>query len=229
MSTSSQGKKIVVASVAIFLVSFSMLLFFLKDFTPHSENVHTDVLKTSHSENSSEELIDTEEMPEYLKHIQKDEPAVPLFVTNSEGEIEYGNEEFCKIVDNSCENIKGDVIFDYVSTKDISDLAAIHGKLVHDGEKIDGLGPFRMLKGKTEVFLLFTAEPLIDDDDKVSHIIYRIKDITHKVTELNENVEKVEDAVLSEDSDSEKWIETLYPKVDELKEDAEKLVAQRNS
>ena len=229
MSNASQGKKIVIASIAIFFVSFSMLLFFLKDFTPHSENVQTDVLKTSHVESSSENLIEPEEMPEYLKHLQKDDSVVPLFVTNSEGEIEYGNKEFCKIVDNSCENVKGDVIFDYVNTKDVSDLAAIHGKLVHDGEKIDGLGPFRMLKDKTEVFLLFTAEPLLDDDDKVSHIIYRIKDITHKVTELNENVEKVEDAVMSEDSDSEKWIENLYPKVDELKEDAEKLVAQRTS
>lgn len=240
MTNISQSKKIAVAAIAIFLISFSMLLFFLKDFEPKGSTAHTDVLNatSNHQEAVVEEVVE-EELPVYLEHLHEDhadELDAPIFVTNSEGEIEYANEYFCKLINSKCDSVKGNIIFDYVNTKDISDLAAAHGKLVHDGEETDGLGPFRMLKGKTEILLLFTAEPLIGDDDKVAHIIYKVKDITEKVNELNDTKTNVEaEAEDSEEletpiiEDDELWIEHLYPKIDELKDDAERLMVNKTA
>ncbi|MBT4917494.1 PAS domain-containing protein [Candidatus Peregrinibacteria bacterium] len=239
MTNISQGKKIAVAAIAIFLISFSMLLFFLKDFEPKGIDAHTDVLQASNESHVVEpEGIEEshEDLPEYLEHLNDehvDDLDDPLFVTNPEGVIQYGNDEFCTIIESKCEGIEGNLIFDYVNTKDISDLAAAHGKLVHDGEETDGLGPFRMLQGKTEVFLLFTAEPLIDDDDKVSHIIYRINDITEKVQEMNgENTKKLDTEKIEESPDDaikkdDTWIEHLYPKSEELKDDVERLMVNK--
>ena len=224
MTTLSQGKKIALTAVAIFSVSLTMLIIFLDESKYGLHNGSASVM-TSHKSSHGEEA----ETPsheegaaeyQYLGDILEEQAA---FVTSPEGKLLEVNEAFCELLDRQCESFKDSSIFDYVNSKDISELAGVHGKIVHDGAEFDGLGPYRMLKNNKEIMLLFDAIPSIGESEKVENIIFRVKDITEKVEQLNSS-KKESDAEVEEvkEVDSkESWVEQLYPKVEEKKGEAD--------
>lgn len=231
----TQNRKIAVAAIIIFLVSFSTLAFFLSRAGGDISAAQTDVIHNSSGNTEEDEAGNDVSGEGEEKHVYSfmeyvAEMQEPLFVTNEEGLIQYANKEFCDIMNLDCEEIKNNSIFDYVNSKDVSDFAAVHGKIIHDGEKMDGIGPFRILKEKKELLLLLKAEPVLDDDDKVEYVIFCVKDITEQAEELNNkgansvdavdkdaSVEEGEDDDSKVEEDDESWLENLYPNIEELK------------
>jgi len=191
----SQNKKIAVMAITIFVLSFSVMLFFLDSRSYGLDGVQANVMHSSEGED-----MDVEEV--YRSYLGKSED--PFFIITSEGEFRYLSENFCKILSESCSNLKGKQFSDFVNSNDYADHLAVHTKLIQKGEKVDGIGPFRMSTGEEkEKLLLFAAEPVLDSEGSVAYIVYSVNDLTKKAQELNEN-------------DDANWFKYLYPKLQEL-------------
>jgi len=209
MITLSQNKKIAIAAIAIFLVSFSSLVFFLQT-SSGAETAQTDVI---HAEAIDEQKHSEESAPIYMEEFEK--LAEPSFVTNVEGIIQKCNDAFCKLVDVECEKLESKSFFDLVNSKDVSALAAHHSKTVNHGESLEAVGPFRVLKGKKELLLLFNSTPVMNEDKKVEYVIFTTKDITEQAESLNKKENKAEEN--ESENDVEDWIKNLYPNFEEIK------------
>ncbi len=229
--TSSQNKKIAIAAVSLFTVSFSILIFFLSRNDGALNHGQSNVL---HSQETGEAA---ENDAPYMKVFETIKS--PKFVTNEEGLIKYADEGFCKMLDVDCEKILENSFFDFINSKDVSGFAAAYGKIIHDGKVEEGLGPYRVIEGKKELLLLFQATPVLDENEKVSYVIFSVKDITEQAEELNKKAEKnVQDDndseeygdTVSPENFDENWIENFYPKFEELKDfQQEKLMAGKTA
>ena len=253
MTTLSQNKKIVIAAISIFIVSFSVMVFFLErngDKFDHGQTdvLHNDEQNVDHdSEHTDEEIASPVEDPHvsnYVDHLKN--PKAPFFVTNAEGDFKYLSEGFCELIGVSCDSIQNASLFDYVNSKDLPDLAASHSKLIQDSEDTDGLGPYRMLQSKDEkeIMVMLNAYFEVDKDDKVSEIIFEVNDITEQVEQMTDEVEDDNDVSVEDNSseepevdsiddadDSEEtedhWIEELYPQIKEMRDDKVRLMVDK--
>lgn len=200
----SQNKKIALSAIALFLVSFSLMLFFLNNGFESTNHSQVNVLEINGHAGYSSEAVDLEmSYRNYLK-----DPNAPFFVTDATGEIKYAGKDFCQFLSVKCDVFVGSVLFDYINSKDLSTVVADHTKLIQEGEPAEGLGPYRMLKRDKELLLLFNAYPVSDKDGKVSEIIFSVKDLTEQVEELKENKEKQDRF----------WLEKLYPKIKDVED-----------
>lgn len=197
MTFFTQNKKIAIAALAIFIVSFSVMLFFLDGNQLELENTHTNVLDSSHEE----EVISFEEP-------DNNEIA---FVTDPEGSFIHTTNNFCRLLKLSCSEFEGKKYYDYINSNDLNDLILVQTKLVNDGNTIEAIGPYRMIQGKNEILVLLSAEPILDKDGKVKFITYHIKDLTEQVENLH-NVDGVEE---------KDWTKILYPKIKNMSDDTE--------
>lgn len=207
MITLSQNKKIVIASMGIFFISFSSLIFFLEQGKNAGEHGQTNVLHAPSS--SSEETSSAEEKP-YLESI--DELKTPFFIIDEEGTILHISDKFERLLNMGTE-AEGEKIFDYINSKDIASLASVHAKTIHDGKSKEGIGPYRMLKSEDELLLLFNITPVLDKAEKVSYLIFEAKDLTQQVEELIEN----------------DWVDHLYPQLKKIKDNEARLVVEKNN
>lgn len=214
----TQNKKIAISAVSLFLVSFSILLFTLEGGgNVESGHNQANVMGSSHTTEGVAEIVDPE--VKYEGYIGEEKS--PFFVTTADGKIVYSSKDFCRLLSVKCDDFVGEKFFDYINSKDLSDVVSDQTKIIQSGKSVTGIGPYRMIKGKKEVLLLLNAYPILDKDEKVSEIVFAVKDLTNQVEELNK--EKPAE-------DEETWIDNIYPKIKEMKDNSElKMVVDKIS
>lgn len=195
MSILSQNKKIALCAGFVFTISFATMVFFLEKQGNSLEHVQTDVIHAE--ENTSEEAG--------FRKIAGDSED-PLVVINAEGKVEFGSEDFCKLLKVGCDELKEALLFDYIHSKDLSKFASDHSKIVHNGEKKEGIGPYRIVVSGEEILAIFNAYPVLDGK-KVSQIILTVRDLTDQVESINSEDEG--------EVEQPKWIRKLYPRIKE--------------
>jgi PAS domain S-box-containing protein len=214
MLTLSQNKKIAISAIALFIVSFTIMLFFLEKNGNDLDHGQVDILDVTGHEDVEAEENDPEAI--YREYLADEEN--PIFVIDAEGTIQFASDDLCRLLKVDCENFIESSFFNYVNTKDLPDLVAAHTKLIQDPEPTEGLGPYRILKAQKEILVLLNAYPIVDKDGKVIEIVFGMKDITTQAEELNdEGVPEEEDSIRNNDN----WIEKLYPKINEMKDQQE--------
>ena len=217
----SQNKKIALSAVAIFIVSFSIMLFFLGDNPGGLNSAETNVLNSGgHGEQSESNDSVVKYSEELVSLALKAEE--PIFVVSAEGIFERANSNFCNILDFECDKLKGKKLFDFISKDDIADLVSAHSELILYGKNMDGIGPIKFTNKKSERLLLLSAKPLGDDKGKVSHIIFAAKDLT----EIIKNFRKVDKEKTEEQRE---WFERLYPKIEESDDQDTKILVDKIS
>jgi PAS domain S-box-containing protein len=203
--TLTQNRKIAITAVALFLLSFAFMLFFLKNGGEGSHS-QVDVLGAgNHGEESSE--VD---MESFYREYTEGNQLEPIFVTNTEGIVSYSVEAFCDLISVECETLIGSSIFDYINSEDLTAVFSNHTKLIQDGEVDEGIGPYRMLKSDKEILVLLSVYPILGEDEKVTELVFLVKDLTEQVEEMNSD--DSEDSNSPEKKD-ENWIYDLYPKI----------------
>lgn len=221
MAKISQNKKIALSAVAIFIVSFSVMLFFLGDNQGGLGSGEANVLNSGGSHGEQTETIDLAKYSEesISEALKADEP---IFVVTAEGIFDKANSNFCNILDFECEKLKGKKLFDYISKDHIADFVSAHSELILYGKNMDGIGPIKMANKKHERLLLFSAKPLADEDGKVSHIIFAAKDLTEIIKDFRKvDKEKTEE--------QRKWFERLYPRIEESENQDTKILVDKIS
>ena len=198
MTFFTQNKKIAIAALAIFIVSFSVMLFFLDGYKVDLDNTHTNVLDSSHHE----EVENTEIRPAHSEL---------SFVTNTTGTLKYTTNSFCELLKLSCSEFEGKQYYDYINSNDLNDLILVHTKLVEEGSKIEAIGPYRMIQGNHEILVLLSAKPILDEEGDVTSIIYHVKDLTEQVENLHHQ----------EAPEEKDWTKILYPKIKNMSDEAE--------
>lgn len=216
----SQNKKIALSVVAMFFVSFASMLLFLRSNGSDTGHIQTEVLGADHT--TSIELTEPSKWEEEI--IYKgliDEINTPFVVTNVEGEMIFAESDYCELISTKCEYVEGKKIFDFINSRDLTDIFAHHTKMIQNRRSIKGMGPYRMLNDDEEILVLMSAYPILDDKDEVEKIIYTVRDLTQKVQELSEEESGEESGgengrESGGENPNENWIKNLYPSVNEM-------------
>lgn len=212
----SQNKKVAISAIALFIVLFSIMLFFLGD-------KQSNLGKSSVLHGEQEHAVGFKYLsitPLYKAYLASFED--PIFVTNKEGEFEYANELYEKEFKSDLEDFIGKKFFDYVNTKDLAELANVYTNIIQSGKSISAMGPFRMIAGEKEKLVLLSAIPLKNSELKVEKIIFVVKDLTDKVEGLNDGVKAQEKEIKS-------WVDRLYPKIQEIENSDTKMLVDKIS
>lgn len=221
MNKFSQNNKIAISAIAVFLASFSLMLFFLGDKGGELNHVKTDVLQIEETDGKSIQNIDLEAAyREYLGNMED-----PIFVTDADGTFVFSSENFCAILGTKCRNLLNKKFFDFVNSEDLPVLVEEYTHLIQEPGKIDGIGPIRMIKKNKERLILLSAKPLTDENGEFSGIIFAVKDITEQVDELQDDLDG--DGEVKE-PDSE-WLKRLYPKIKEMNDADTKVIVDKIS
>lgn len=216
MAKISQNKRVAISAVALFIVSFSIMLFFLGD--NQSNLGKSSVLHGEQQEGAGFNYLSINSIYKaYL--VSFDEP---IFVTDKNGKFEYANDLYEAKFDSNFSDLRGEKFFDYVNTEDISELAQVYTKIIQSGKSISATGPFRMIGGEEERLVLLTAIPLANSESKVEKIIFVVKDLTDKVEGLNGDSEQQGEEI-------ENWVNKLYPKIKEIEKSETKLLVDKIS
>ncbi len=206
MLTLSQNKKIAIAAVAVFMVSFSGVMFFLGD---KSDEVATNVLESGGEHGGEAVKEDKADMEKDYRELLGDEENA-VFATDSEGRFEFAESQFCRMVRVDCDGlIKGKTLFELINSEDLPSFAGIHSKIIEEKEKMQGMGPYRMLKKDHEILVILNMVPVLDEDGNIEKLIYSAKDITDQAQSLQEK-EQVEEA------GGGSILKYLYPRVESL-------------
>ncbi len=205
MITLSQNKKIAITAIALFLVSFVAMLFFLENNGEDSSHGQVNILEVG-GHGGEIVVIDPETMyREYMGGTEN-----PVFVMNADGQIIFATDDCCDLLAVDCDDYVGKSFFEYINTKDLPEFVTSHLKLVQNPKLTEGMGPYRMVGEKKEILVLFNAYPVVDAEGKVEEIVFSIKDITEQAEEMNKDAEKI-------DNVEGAWIKTFYPKVASMK------------
>lgn len=215
----SENNKIAISAIAVFIVSFSLMFTFLGDSDGQLVSVKTDVLEAE-SGHGGGESAETDQETDYRTVLEN--YSDPIFVTNAEGVFKFASGSFCELISADCEKIIDKKFVNYVNAKDHADLIAVYTKIVQNGEKMDAIGPFRVSNGQDEKLVLFSAKPKLDKDDKVVEIIFIAKDLTQQVQGLKDI-----DSGSAEEEKPENWIETLYPKIKDMRDEENRLMVDK--
>jgi PAS domain S-box-containing protein len=221
----SQNNKIAVSALAVFLASFSLMLFILGGKGGEFSHGGTNVLQSDRAHEESAVEIDPLNLEAtyrvYLSNFND-----PIFVTSPEGRIRFASEGFEDILATPSSKLVGKKLFDYVNSEDLSDMVEVYTRTIQNGNKVEGIGPIRMIRKNKERLLLLSAKPVINSEEKVSGIIFAVKDLTEQL-KLLDGGEIEEDAVNGGIDDDESWMYRLYPKIEEMEESDAKLIVDK--
>ena len=217
----TQNKKIAISAVAIFMVSFTAVLFFFGQPGNDVSVTSTDVLShdggehgedSEHAEEGHEEEEDHgSSYAEYLEDAE-----TPHFATDAEGKFTYVSHGFCELLSAVCDALADALLFDYVNSKDLAELVSNHSKLAFEKEGLDGSGPYRMLQGDREILVMFDITPILDEEEEeVVEILYSVKDITEQAEEFAETAPEEEEEVEEEEAPGG-VLQYLYPRIEEM-------------
>lgn len=200
MTFLSQNKKIALSAVALFVLSLTSMILFLSDIG--GGYAKTDVLGAGTAAHGA-----IEENAEILYRKQLDDTKLPIVVIDSEGNVKYSSDDLCKMLATDCGGLHGKLFFDYMNAKDLPQFFSAQGKVLSKGEKVDGIGPFRLMKGKKELLALFNIAPVPTSDEKVTETAMAVKDITEQAESLKPYTEEA--AVLDPALNSATWMKDL--------------------
>lgn len=203
MSNFSENKKIAISAIAIFMVSFSVMLFFLGKGGGDLNHGETSVL------NATEEKETASREKETLE---------PIFTTNTEGLIISSNDIFIKLIGSKEKELIGDKVFDYIKKEELADFAADFAKVIQNSEKKDGIGPYTIVNGTTEKLVLFSVKPVANKNNKVEEITFFAKDLSEKMQEYKEK---------TTESEEKSWYNKIYPKIKDSEEKDQKLLVDK--
>lgn len=224
MNRFSQNNKIAISAIAVFLASFSLMLFFLGDKGGELNHGKTDVLQIEGVEESGGKSIKNIDLEatyrEYLGNMED-----PIFVTDANGTFTFSSEDFCAMLGVKCQNLLNRKLFDFVNSEDLSVLVEKYTHLLQEPDKIDGIGPIRIIKRNKEHLVLLSAKPITDKEGKVSDIVFAVKDITEQVEEFQEALD--EDG--EEKEPASEWLKRLYPKIKEMNDADTKVIVDKIS
>ncbi len=212
----SQNKKIAISAISLFLISFTSMLFFLKNNGDDLSDGQANVAGSNgHQTEQTEQAEVADKETVYRGYLGNEEN--PIFVVNTEGTIVFASDNCCELLSVVCDQFVGKLFFDYINTKDLSALVAEHTKLIQDPKLTENIGPYRMIKSDKEILVLFDAYPILDDNKKVTEIIFAVKDITEQAEELNDPSSSPSES----ENEQKTWFDDLYPQIQNMKDQQE--------
>ncbi len=184
----SQNKKIAITSVALFMVSLSVMLVFLESGGKSMEGHGQTSVVHQGAGGHGEPVKKPETLPlgldlKYKPHFSQKNQSV--FVTKADGNIAYSNDFFCKMMRTECKGLKDKQFFDLVNNEDVADFAKHHSKVVAEGAELQGFGPYRLKAGEGQIMVLLSAYPVLNDQSQVTSVIFKARDITAQVQKLS--------------------------------------------
>lgn len=205
----SQNKKIAISAIALFVISFSTMIFFLGGDMKGAANV---MGAGEHGGTTS-------------GHGGAEAAASEInksgFSTDVSGNITIVGKDFCALLNQNCPDLIKQPIYKYVDKEDFSELSEVLGKVVESAQSIDSIGPIRVSadqeKGK---LIILSAKSIQNAEGKITGINFNVKDITDKVDGTNKTDVKTEK---KEDAKSE-WLEGIYPKIKDINSQSDTLM-----
>ncbi|MDA1060464.1 MAG: PAS domain S-box protein [bacterium] len=223
MSKISQNNKIAISVLAIFMVSFSIMLFFLGD-TGGIDYKKADVLDSGAHSSVEESVSDKDLGAIFSAHLEN--TSDPSFLTDAKGKIEFASDSFCKILGSKCKRVIGEKLFNYINPEDLEAFVDDYTTLVQGDEQTHSMGPYRIRKNVTEVLLLLSAELVLDENNKISGILFSVRDLTEQVDALQSDSDQKDDAPV-QPKEQDSWIKNLYPKIDEIENNSPQLIVDK--
>lgn len=186
----SQNKKIAASAVVVFFVSFSVMLFFLKNSGKDFNDGAANLLAIGHGhENEEHHEFEYSEIEAVKEYFDDENPALIL---DKEGQIYGASEEFCELLSMECKDVNHALLIDLVHEKDVKDFAKGQAKMLNSKKDIDGLGPYRLSGEEEMAMVILNAHPIVDHEGKAEYIAVSVKDITEDIANFNnEKEEKV--------------------------------------
>jgi PAS domain S-box-containing protein len=172
-----QNKKLILSSFSILIVSMCILLLFASTGNEISSSGHASVAgKHGSGTSNSEESF-------YGDYLEEDENV--WFVTDVSGNYADVSDEYCNLIGRKAEEIKGTLLFSDINAKDLPAIMSENSKLLLNANKVEGLGPYRIMKTDSEeILVIFKAVPILNkENNKVSKIVFSVKDISQIVEE----------------------------------------------
>jgi PAS domain S-box-containing protein len=206
----SQNKKIAISAIALFVVSFTTMTFFLGGGS--SGHGSANVMSSGGSEHggggeSANEATVTK----------------TGFSTDVSGNITMASKDFCKLLDKNCEEIIKQPIYKYVNKEDFSELAEVLGKESIAAMTIDSIGPIKISADQgEEKMIILSAQSVKDKEGKITVINFSVKDITDKV----DGKPAVEEKPAATQESEELWKDSIYPKIKDVNEQGNKLLVK---
>lgn len=217
----SQNKKIAISAISIFIISFSIMVFFLKNSPKDAGKegqanvIHSTENSTESTSEGSKGAVDTEKTyRSYLKNTKN-----PIFVVDTEDKFIYVSSDFCDLINTRCNILMGSLFLDYIHGKDLAAFVIDHNKVIQHGKEMTSVGPYRINNNDSEHLVLFDIYPLLEAG-KVKSMVFGVKDITEKVEEMSD---KKDPSVTPEDKTEGK----PEVKKDERKKD-QRLMVDKN-
>lgn len=211
----SQNKKIAISAIALFVISFTTMTFFLGGGT--SEHGSANVMSPGGSGHGGGDEALTESTV-----------AKTGFSTDVSGNITVASNEFCKLLNKNCEEIIKQPIYKYVNKDDFSELSEVLGKLTSNAQTIDSIGPIKISADQgEEKMVILSAQSVQSEEEKITVINFSVKDITDKVdgkptTEEEPAATKEEEDLWEEDL----WKDHIYPRIKDMNEQGNKLLVK---
>lgn len=207
----SQNKKIAVSAIALFAVSFSTMIFFLGGDVKTGGEGGANVMGAG----SHGGAVESAAAVEVVNKMG--------FSTDLSGNITVSSEEFCELLGQNCKDLIHQPIYKYVNKKDFTELSKVLGELSNSIKSIDSIGPIKVSadEGKEKIIIL-SAKSVQSSDGKISGIDFSVKDITDKV----EGAEEPATPDVKQELPAKKWIEEIYPKIEDMNEGGNKLLVK---
>lgn len=173
----SQNKKILLSTMSILVVSIAILLLFTTTNEEAMKSGHANVSGYTHENTLSEQELS------FSNYLEQNENT--WFVTDVSGKYIDVSDDFCSLLGKKAEEIRGMLLFSDINAKDLPAIMSENSKMLLEAKKIEGLGPYRLIKNdKEELLVIFKAVPIVNKEtNKVSKIIFSVKDISKIVEE----------------------------------------------
>lgn len=206
----SQNKKIAISAIALFVISFSTMIFFLGGDVKGAANV---MGAGEHGGSSAGTHSGAE--------VSTTEVSKTGFSTDVSGNITVVGKEFCTLLNQNCADLIKQPIYKYVDKEDFSELAEVLGKVAESAQSIDSIGPIRVsAEQEKEKLIILSAKSIQNAEGKITGINFGVKDITDKVDGTNKPEIKTE----TKEETKNEWLQGIYPKIKDINTQSDTLM-----
>ena len=181
------NKNVILAAVALFIVSLTALLFFLSEDTANHGELKADVV------DSLTLKSEMEEEKSYRDEIGEQEG--PFIVVKPDGLIDFMSWEYETMTGYAKDDVKEELFFSFIHPEDLPKIISAFGKVIANGTPMMMIGPYRMRNSNGEYHFHIASLYPVMKHDKVEKIAFVCRDITAELeeTEKNEQQEAAEE------------------------------------